>query len=425
MESAQNKIVRQANDLIEASYRASIGEIRLLRLLISQIQPTDDDFKTYRIGIEDFANLFGLSASNNSIYKFIYEAADALAGRRIRIKKNDGSWLVLNWISSAEYKKGDGFVELCFDKKLKPYLLQLKGYYTQYQIEAISHFKSIYAIRLYELLKTEQFKINREAQFKRTFEYEELRDKLEIEDSEYRLFADFRINVIDVAKKEINKNPDIFISQIDYPKTGRKITHIIFHCEKAKQTQLDLTQPEPELTEVKKEIPHDVAQLVSLGIAEDTAFKWRKKYGVGRIVRNIGYTLAMKKAGKIRDSEAGFLSSAIANDSGGGWELEQKERDKKRIEKERLEAEITATAGSEAEEQRIKRQLLIDEFHALPTTEQQAVRSAYEKQANSVMLTMWEKIKRTNPEAPEDDNRTRFDFAMFYKTYKANLRLPV
>lgn len=425
MDVSRELVVRQSNQLIETAYRiATVGESRLLRLLIAQIHPNDEDFKTYRISVSDFANAFGLSPTGGKVYETIDKAAQGLTHRPITIR--DGkSWLHTNWLSSSKYKNGEGYVELRFDANLKPYLLQLKGYYTQYKIEAISAFKSLYSIRIYELLKMEFWKLDKEGHFKKSFAYEELREKLGIEETEYSFFKDFRVKCIDIAVREINANPDIHITQVEYLKTERKISHIVFHCEKAKQTQLDLTQPEPELTEVKKEIPNDVVQLVSLGIAEDTAFKWRKKYGVGRIVRNIGYTLAMKKAGKIRDSEAGFLATAIANDSGGGWELEQKERDKKRLEKERLEAEIAATAGSEAEDQRIKRQLLIDEFHALPATEQQAVRSVYEKQANSVTLMMWEKIKRTKPEAPEDDNRTRFDFAMFYKTYKANLRLPV
>jgi plasmid replication initiation protein len=425
MDVSRELIVRQSNQLIETAYKiATVGESRLLRLLIAQIHPNDEDFKTYRISVSDFATAFGLSPTGGGAYEAIDRAAQGLAHRPITIR-DGGSWLHTSWLSSSKYKAGDGYVELRFDANLKPYLLQLKGYYTQYKIEAISTFKSLYSIRIYEFLKMEFWKLDKEGQFSKKFEYEELREKLGIDVGEYAYVKDFRLYVIEIAKREINANNDIHIMDVEYQKTGRKITHIVFHCEKAKQTQLDLTQPEPELTEVKKEIPNDVVQLVSLGIAEDTAFKWRKKYGVGRIVRNIGYTLAMKKAGKIRDNEAGFLATAIANDSGGGWELEQKERDKKRLEKERLEAEITATAGSEAEDQRIKRQLLIDEFHALPATEQQAIRSVYEKQASSVVLMMWEKIKRTNPEAPEDDNRTRFDFAMFYKTYKANLRLPV
>jgi plasmid replication initiation protein len=167
---AKALVVRQSNDLIEASYKiASIGEGRLIRMLIAQITPNDEDFKTYRIGVADFARFFGLSENSNSVYELIKKSADELAGRRIMLEK-DGSWLRLNWLSAASYKKKSGYVEVRFDKDLKPYLLGLKGYFTQYDLEKIVNFKSGYAMRLFELLKKEQFKSDAKGYFKRSFE---------------------------------------------------------------------------------------------------------------------------------------------------------------------------------------------------------------------------------------------------------------
>ena len=106
-------------------------------------------------------------------------------------------------------------------------------------------------MRLFELLKKEQFKADAKGYFKRSFEYDELRGLFGIEKGEYKLFADFRIKAIEVSVKEINANPDISIIQVDYPKTGRKVSHVVFHCEKAKQLQLDIDEPLPKLEEVK------------------------------------------------------------------------------------------------------------------------------------------------------------------------------
>ena len=276
--------------------------------------------------------------------------------------------------------------------------------------------------RLFELLKVEEFKATRDG-FKRSFEYDDLRDKLGLESQEYKLFADFRVNIIEVAKREINANSDISIIDIDYAKTGRKVTHIVFHCEKSKQVEsIEINEQE---VEKEKKIPDDVKQMISLGIAEKTAMQWRKKYGVAQVVRNIGYTMAMKKAGKIRESEAGFLASAITNDSGGGWELEQQAREKARKAKELIEKTKAEKSDTELNEERARRQVLIDEFHALPELEQEGIRRIYETQANTTVLATWNKIKKASPTNPEDNDRTRFDFAMFYKTYRANLQLPL
>lgn len=414
-------MVRQSNELIEASYKiASIGEGRLIRMLIAQIKPTDEDFKTYRISVADYAKFFGLSGNN--VYALIKKSADELAGRRIMIEHGK-SWLRTNWLSSAEYIEGSGFVDLCFDKKLKPYLLQLQGYYKDYALERIINFKSSYSIRLFELLKVEEFKATKDG-FKRSFEYEDLRDKLGLEDKEYSFFKDFRVNVIEVAKKEINANSDISIIDIDYAKTGRKVSHMVFHCEK-KTESMEVRHTESGDIQKEKKTPDDVAQMVSLGIAEKTAYQWRKKYGVAQVVRNIGYTMAMKKAGKIRESEAGFLATAIANDSGGGWELEQKEREKMRKERELAESKKAQKSDSELSEERAKRQVLLNEFHALTEDEKVSIRSIYETQANATALTTWNRIKKANPINPEDNDRTRFDFISFYRTYRANLQLPL
>jgi plasmid replication initiation protein len=91
-----------------------------------------------------------------------------------------------------------------------------------------------------------------------------LREKLGIEKNEYKLFADFRVKCIQIAVKEINENNDIHIIQVDYPTTGRKVSHIVFHCEKSKQTQLNVSEPVPTLIEVKKEHPDDVRELITM-----------------------------------------------------------------------------------------------------------------------------------------------------------------
>lgn len=63
----------------------------------------------------------------------------------------------------------------------------------------------------------------------------------------YKLFADFRVNVIVPAVKEINANPDLSILKVEYLKTGRKVTHIVFSCERAKQTQIPLNSEQLQL----------------------------------------------------------------------------------------------------------------------------------------------------------------------------------
>ena len=363
-------VVRQSNELIEASYKiASIGEGRLMRMLIAQIKPDDEDFKTYRIGVADFARFFGIT--HNSIHEQIEKSARALREREILIRKGK-SWFSTGWLSSAKYTEGSGFIEVRFDKELKPYLLGLKSYFTQYELEKVVNFKSGYAMRLFELLKKEQFKADGKGYFKRSFEYDELRGLFGIDKKEYEFFKDFRVNVLVVAVREINANPDIQITQVDYPKTGRKVSHIVFHCEKAKQLQLDIDEPPPQFEEVKgeKEHPEYITELIAIGIDQQTAYRWKRKYTVARLREAIAYTKAMQKAGRIRDSVTGFLARAVTDNIGATWVTEQRKR-----EAEKAKNEQASQAKEDAEKERLQAEKIANnaiwaDFLKLPEEEQ-------------------------------------------------------
>lgn len=421
--NAKNLVVRQSNELIQASYKiASIGEGRLIRMLIAQITPNDDDFKTYRIGITDFARFFGLSKENKSVYELIKKSADELAGRRIMLEK-DGSWLRLNWLSYAQYKKGSGFIEVRFDKALKPYLLGLKSYFTQYELEKIINFKSGYSMRIFELLKMEQFKADKNGCFSRNFEYDEFRGFLGVEKDEYREFSDFRKRVIESSIKDINANPDIRITQVDYPKTGRKISHIVFHCEKAKQLQLEVDEPLPkfEIVEKPKEHPDYIKELLAIGIDEESAYKWKKKYGVARLRDSIKYTQAMQQAGKIKESVTGFLVNALQNNIGTSWIEDQEKKQQEKKEAERKRAIEAAKEEQKQSEERAKREALFIEFLELPEQEKLKVRKAFEASQNTIILKIWNGAKRANPDSPESEGKVKTQFLIFYKSYRDEL----
>jgi hypothetical protein len=49
LDNAKKLLVTQSTKLVEARYHLSVGEQRLVLLMISMIQPTDEDFKDYEI----------------------------------------------------------------------------------------------------------------------------------------------------------------------------------------------------------------------------------------------------------------------------------------------------------------------------------------------------------------------------------------
>lgn len=377
MVDSKKNLITQGNKLIEAAYKIQpVNEHRLIRMLMSYIHPDDEDFKTYSISIKDYIELFELSSMGGNWYELIKESARNLAKREIVIlsydeKGNEVSTEIFHWFSYVKIIKKSGVIELRFDKVLKPYLLGLKNHFTQYPIKNIIHLRNSHSIKLYEMLKSNQFKQDKSGYFKVTFDTDELRAKLGFYNSEmYPLFADFRKRIIEQAVKEINSNDDFLVSQIDYPRTGNKITHIVFHCQKAVQQKIQFEET-PILKEVKKsEHPQCVKDLILMGIDEATAYKWKKKFGVKRILRSVAYTQGMKKAGKIRDSVTGFLSRTIHDDISLAWENEQKAKQEKRAEEVKQEQAQRQAEEIRVSQDREKRAEVWGQFLALSEEEQ-------------------------------------------------------
>ncbi|QDY46916.1 replication initiation protein (plasmid) [Planococcus glaciei] len=137
----ENYLVAQGNDLIEARHTnpLSVREQKIVLTMVSMIQPTDEDFKDYRISIKEFSEMLGLEGSAK--YTELKEITKDLMSKSIEIPRADGGWLFANWVSSAEYQKGEGIIALSFSPKLKPYLLQLKNAFTSYRLSNILSLK--------------------------------------------------------------------------------------------------------------------------------------------------------------------------------------------------------------------------------------------------------------------------------------------
>ncbi|HPE60594.1 MAG TPA: replication initiation protein [Thiolinea sp.] len=311
------KVVKKSNELIEARYRLSIWEQRLVLTLLTKISRQDEDFKRYRINITDLANLWQLEGSYGAaIYEEVQNAADSLLSRTVQLSDDPAVSETVSWLSYVKYKRGSGEVEMEFHSALKPYLLQLQGSFTQYSLKHVVQFRNQYSIRLYELLKMEVFKYPGGG-FSKEFAYVDLRVLLGINENEYRQFGHFKVRVITPAVKEICSHTDIEIEKVHYGKTGRKITRLTF-VVKVRETT-DILQLPIEKPPTK----HPVVELLTnLGFAVETARKYKTRYGVKRIERNISYVKAKQEAGLVKDFPA-FLNQAIREDMGAAWELTQ------------------------------------------------------------------------------------------------------
>ena len=214
----EKQLVVKSNRLIEASYRLNTQEQRLILLMASLIKPEDQDFHTYQIRVKEFNRIVGIKGEGG--YEKTKEVTKKLLTRSLEIK-SEKSLLQITWLSSAEYFKGKGFVELSFDPKLKPYLLQLKKYFTQYQIKDVVRLKSAYSVRIYEILKQYQ-RVGR-----RSFDLDDFRYIMGFRANEYKLYGHIKSRIIKPAQKELAQKTDL---RFDFKenKTGRKVTGLVF-----------------------------------------------------------------------------------------------------------------------------------------------------------------------------------------------------
>jgi len=214
------------NNLIQARHKYTLEEIRLMDTIISFISPEDEDFKLYKIPVSIFFDLYG--TERKDIYDVVKRALNGLLSKPIKIErinqKGKRVFEVFNFINYGKYEEGSGNFYIKINEYFKPYLLQLKEYFSRIPIKYTYVLNSRYSIRLYELLK----------QYENTgyrIDYiEELREMLGVEKDEYKVFADFDKRVLKPAVEEINEKTDLKVSYYK-KKTGKKITHIEFRIE--------------------------------------------------------------------------------------------------------------------------------------------------------------------------------------------------
>ena len=341
------QLICKSNELIEARFRLSIEEQRIILLLASQLTPADEDFNEYELQVAEFAQLFGLEL-NGKLYTSMEQAAEGLLGRVIALKTDTEDKIAKTvWFSYIEYIKGKGRIKLRFDQSLKPYLLQLKQHFTQYPLRHVVNFRCQYSIRLYELLKMDAYKA-KDGGFRRTLNIVDYREMLGIRKDEYTVFSDLRRRVIEPPVKEITEQTDLKITDIEYIRKKRRVTALTFHVE-LRSDQAMLQQQQAQET-AKPELHRVIKELVDIGFAQETATRFKNKYGVRRIERNIAYAMAKQQEGLVKDVPA-YLNKAITEDMGGAWDVQRKEQAKKK----KQQANQTKARESKAERAHMER----------------------------------------------------------------------
>lgn len=215
---SNNKVVK-SNALIQASYRITLQEQRLLLCAISKIDSRANIEQEVTISAKEFSELMCIPL--NEAYKQMSVALDNLFERSVFIQISDDEVEEFRWIEMKRKKsKGDGKVSFSWTTPVMEYLSNLKGSYTDYRLKHIVPLTSSHAIRLYELLMQYRAKNERMISVK-DFRFYMGTGKM------YPEFKTLNQKLIQPALNQINEKSNLNVA-LSLHKDGREISALQF-----------------------------------------------------------------------------------------------------------------------------------------------------------------------------------------------------
>lgn len=211
MKDNKTELVVKSNRLNTAIQNLSLAEIRLIQLAIIDSREHNKGLSSdtpLRIDAMRYAEVFNVS--KQTAYEALIDAETNLFERRFTFMDERDLKIKSRWISQAVYLAGEGAIEVIFTPAVVNEITRIHGieqFFTKYTLEQTAQLKSLYAVRLYELLI--QW---REARKTPVFKLDIFREQLGLGVDDYKRMSDFKRRVLDASVKEINDKTDIMIS---------------------------------------------------------------------------------------------------------------------------------------------------------------------------------------------------------------------
>lgn len=399
--SPQKGLIVTSNEIVHAKYHFSLWQKRVFMYFVSLIDKDATEFGLQKVYIADLIRFFE-AEQNGTVQSIIENVPRQLFETAIQVpyRDDDGNErfgevrLITKYTKPQDRKPGNSYIELKFNEDLKPHLLDLKKQFSKYELRYIVHLQSAHAIRIYEILKSHQYRgqIELDVDFLKTI--------LEV-DNKYKLYGDFKRKIIDKAQQEMSANCDIgFV--YDEIKSGKKVVTLRFTIFENKGD--DKNAPRKALKKTSKAAaPPASGQPPSAEAAaeQDTLFlelqpvvigEWgvsptrlmelMKTHPAEQIRQAFRVTKRKAHTGGL-NSKAGFFIEAIQK----GFTDEQEQQARKKSELAAREAKRNAEAQELQKTLEDLQQAAIAEIHAL-------IRNMVEKDAG-IRTHAIEAIKRS------------------------------
>lgn len=321
---AENQVVYEShgdlfpksNSLINSKYKASLMEQKLFNIVLSRLQHREFEDEGETGGLvctlkaSELKKMLGVTGG--SFYTQLKTAAASMTSTTIGYVNDEiEAFKYMSVITSAEYKKGLFTVKFNYD--LKKYLVN-DASFTVLDLPIILSYRSVYALRLHEILLSKCYKKKRpgvaryikkdstEGKFRIEIGIAELKLSLgvvnadskavkailvdsaypdydkAVEKASEKSFKDwyeFRRGVIDVAVKEINEVENGTHVTYEPNKSGQggKVYSITFYVELKKETEQQDTERSKDTNEISEEKEFEVHCDVKAMINEPLSLK--------------------------------------------------------------------------------------------------------------------------------------------------------
>lgn len=240
-------VVRQSNLLINARYKVSAVSLDLFFLLLTEINSRDSDTSIYKIKLREVE----LRLNKRLDRKYLEKIGDELTGYGVKIPKEEGGFLIVNLLSSFEYYKGHGVIEMEVSNKIKPYILSLKEKFTKASLIDITTMQSEYSKRLFLMLEQRK-KLGRWS-----VSLAELQNILCVSQSLIP-FGAFNREVLKISLRDINNSDSLSVEIESYDKIGRTVTGINFKIRsKLKEPKMSKNPTKEEIEKEKWRVACD------------------------------------------------------------------------------------------------------------------------------------------------------------------------
>ncbi len=253
---AERKVIKNNAIIQNARFELTLQEQKIIAYICSKVTPSNKD-TSITISASEFIEVCGIQ-SQGKVYQRVKAVVDGLTDRKMWVEIEPNVEVTMRWVQRAWINKNNGQIKLELDELMKPYLYDLKQWFTQYQLKNVLKMNSRYAVQLFELFKSYEYRKIVSVSVDRLKKFLMV-DKIKA----YENFGKFREKVLTVAINEINRCSDITVSYEVSGKEVRRITELTFFIERKKKAPSKITDKTDE-----PERSYDISILDGIGLLD-------------------------------------------------------------------------------------------------------------------------------------------------------------